>query len=111
MEATAAMVKKKTEQMFHPNNLSEIMDALNTWPGPERERVQLAMLKLSEGRIDKLHFYVKLAFQDYRDVLAPAEYPKEMQRCEKMSGMAPEKAQAIRDDDRRQYLEWLNSSD
>ena len=40
----------------------------------ERERVQIAILKLSEGDVDKLLHFVQAAKQDYRDVLYWAEY-------------------------------------
>jgi hypothetical protein len=43
----------------------------------ERERVQLAILKLSEGKEEKLRQYVGVAKRDYRDVLFWAEYPEE----------------------------------
>jgi hypothetical protein len=42
---------------------------------PERERVQLAILKLSEGDVDKLLHYIRAAKQDYRDVLYWSTYP------------------------------------
>jgi hypothetical protein len=44
-------------------------------PEPERERVQLAVLKLSGGDIEKLRHNLEVARQDYRDVLYWAEYP------------------------------------
>jgi len=40
----------------------------------ERERVQIAILKLSQGNADKLLHNVQVAKQDYRDVLYWAEY-------------------------------------
>ena len=45
----------------------------------ERERVQLAILKLSDGSLEALHHYVAAAKRDYRDVLywrntCPPEY-------------------------------------
>ena len=43
----------------------------------ERERVQLAILKLSEGKEEKLGEFVAVAKRDYRDVLFWAEYPEE----------------------------------
>jgi len=43
----------------------------------ERERVQLAILKLSDGYEDKLREFVAVAKRDYRDVLFWAEYPEE----------------------------------
>src|SRR5436305_11751023 len=42
----------------------------------ERERVQLAILKLSEGNEEKLREFVAVAKRDYRDVLFWAEYPE-----------------------------------
>lgn len=42
---------------------------------PERERVQLAILKLSCGDADRLLATVQAANEDYRDVLWWAEYP------------------------------------
>src|SRR5437016_8045222 len=43
----------------------------------ERERVQLAILKLSQGNEEKLREFVAVAKRDYRDVLFWAEYPEE----------------------------------
>ncbi len=43
----------------------------------ERERVQLAILQLSEGSEIKLREYLAIAKRDYRDVLFWAEYPEE----------------------------------
>src|SRR2546430_1447082 len=43
----------------------------------ERERVQLAILKLSEGKEERLRQYVGVAKRDYRDVLFWAEYPED----------------------------------
>ena len=43
----------------------------------ERERVQLAILKLSEGNEEKLREFVAVAKHDYRDVLFWAENPEE----------------------------------
>ena len=40
----------------------------------EKERVQLAIIKISVGDILKLHEYVNLAKIDYRDILMSAEY-------------------------------------
>src|SRR5437588_7538753 len=43
----------------------------------ERERVQLGILKLSEGNEEKLREFVAVAKRDYRDVLFWAENPEE----------------------------------
>ncbi|THJ24853.1 MAG: DUF1851 domain-containing protein [Nitrospira sp. CG24E] len=43
----------------------------------ERERVQMAILTMSQGNEDKLLQFVEAAKQDYRDVLYWAEYPQQ----------------------------------
>src|SRR6266404_464647 len=56
----------------------------------ERERVQLAILKLSKGNEDKLREFVAVAKRDYRDVLFWAENPEEARLD------TPEKRERIR---------------
>src|SRR5207244_6184593 len=56
----------------------ELLDGYGVEPYErERERVQLAILKLSEGNEEKLREFVAVAKRDYRDVLFWAEYPDE----------------------------------
>lgn len=43
----------------------------------ERERVHMAILYLSSGTTDGLHYYVQRAKQDYRDILYWAEYDEQ----------------------------------
>jgi hypothetical protein len=56
----------------------------------ERERVQLAILKLSEGNEEKLREFVAVAKRDYRDVLFWTENPEEARLD------TPEKKERIR---------------
>lgn len=54
----------------------QILDGYGTKSGePERDRVQLAILKLSEGQRSKLLHFVEAAKRDYRDVLYWSEIP------------------------------------
>ena len=77
-----------------------------------RSRVQLAVLKLSDGDIDKLADLVQIAKKDYRDVLAWAEYPEEMRTSPaEMKALPPKEVRAIRRRDREQYLQWLYGGD
>ena len=56
----------------------ELLDSYGVEPyEQERERVQLAILKLSGGSEEKLREFVAVAKRDYRDVLFWAEYPEE----------------------------------
>ncbi|PYJ75353.1 MAG: hypothetical protein DME72_00020 [Verrucomicrobia bacterium] len=56
----------------------ELLDGYGADPHErERERVRLAILKLSAGSEEKMREYVAVAKRDYRDVLFWAEYPEE----------------------------------
>lgn len=74
---------------------------------PERERVWLAILKLSQeaGHAD-VEAYVRAAIGDYRDVLAWAEAPAQMALPPQASARA--RAMAARRD-RLQYQQWLDA--
>jgi len=41
-----------------------------------KNRISAAILKLSNGDLDKINYYIDLCNQDFRDVVAPAEYPR-----------------------------------
>jgi hypothetical protein len=70
----------------------------------EVARVQLAILKLSDGDPELLRHNVGAALTDYRDVLAWAEYPEELDAG---PGRPPEEVAEIRRRDRAQYESWL----
>jgi hypothetical protein len=69
----------------------ELLDSYGVEPYErERERVQVAILKLSAGSEAKVREYVAVAKRDYRDVLFWAEYPEESKLDR------PEKRQRVR---------------
>ncbi|MDY7039408.1 MAG: hypothetical protein SVX38_00945 [Chloroflexota bacterium] len=73
-----------------------------------RNRVHLAIIKVSEGELSRLPELVKVAKADYRDVLAWAEYPRQIKiGFVGMKRLSPDEAEAIRREDREQYLQWL----
>src|SRR5437867_9596757 len=69
------------QKSFPETSYSRVLELLDTYGVEsyerERERVQLAILKLSEGNEEKLREFVAVAKRDYRDVLFWAEYPEE----------------------------------
>jgi hypothetical protein len=106
------LVIKKAKQCFpneDPQKIIAILDEYGTEPYErERERVQIAILKLSGENIDHLHMHMCIAKKDYRDILAIAEYPEEMSNSTgKISDQ--EALNKIRERDRQQYLNWLES--
>lgn len=75
--------------------------------GPEPERVAVACLKLSDGDPMRLGHFVARAITDYRDILAWAEYPRQM----RLGPNAPLAEQArARREDKHEYERWLKSS-
>ena len=72
----------------------------------ERDRVQLAALKLANGDFDALREHVDVACSDYRDVLAAAEYPAYSRRGWRTPFARGERAK-IFEADWSQYQTWL----
>lgn len=64
--------------IFPGQSKNDVFDLLDLYGREEheyeKERVQLAIIKLSRGDLAKLREYVNLAKIDYRDVLMSAEY-------------------------------------
>src|SRR5687767_3459069 len=63
----------------------------------ERDRVQLAVLKLAAGSLDALRRYIEWAKSDYRDVLGPAEYPGYTKKMFRIDKLPPAERQRIID--------------
>jgi len=73
----------------------------------ECARVQLAALKLSNGDLRKLQTAIDVAKRDYRDVLAPAEYPEYSKRGFRTRELPVEERERIIGGDWEQYESWL----
>ena len=113
MKPSRDQVLDKIRQLWPGHDSAEIMTELDGYGielyDRERERVQLGILKLSGGKLERLPALVDMAKGDYRDVLAYAEYPEEVRLSyEVIRKLPPEKIQAIRSRDREQYLQWLH---
>ena len=85
----------------------ELLAQLQRYEGYEPARVQLAVLKLSEGDPEKLQGYIEAASVDYRDVLSWAEYPQQINSGASRYNTAPDEYEAILEADRQQYENWL----
>jgi hypothetical protein len=109
---TREKVLEKIKQCWPDEDTKEILVILDRY-GKEsgergRARVQLAIIKLSDGKKERLEELVRSAKRDYRDVLAYAEYPEEMRLgFVGIKGLSADEAKATRQRDRAQYLEWL----
>ncbi len=78
-ESAKAQLLEAIQQTFPAAEPEAILEVLNLYgQAPherEQQRVYLAMLKVSQGDLDKLNAALKLAKEDYRDILMQAEYP------------------------------------
>lgn len=96
-----ATVATKINAIFPEEQLEPALRILEAYPGRAGTRLQLAMLKNSSGDLDKLADQVRLAEIDYRDVLALAEYPRQLQTA---AGDVTDEMQKA---DRQDYESWL----
>jgi hypothetical protein len=75
----------------------------------ERDRVQLAVLKLAAGNVDELVGQIEAAKRDYRDALAQAEYPENLVSALPASEVPAAEREAIDERDWEQYWRWLGA--
>lgn len=73
----------------------------------EAVRVRLAVLKLAGADLRQMHSYIDAAKSDFRDVLAWAEFPAQMQSDSWR--LPPHQQQPLIAQDRKQYEDWLLS--
>lgn len=103
---TPAKLLAKIRQVFPDADPADVQRQLDGYAGPERLRVQLAILKLcDEDRRDSPRHYVDTARQDHRDVLAWAESPQQL-RPDWFSLSVTDRAKVVKAD-RQQYARWL----
>ena len=102
---------RRTFPRENPADILEILEFYGTDGGEkEIERVRLAVLKLCGGDLSQLHELTVAAKEDYRDVLAWAEFSNQMRiSFAEFAALSPDTAKEIRELDRCQYLAWLRS--
>jgi hypothetical protein len=71
-----------------------------------RNRISAAIIKLAENDIDAIDNFIEISNNDFRDVLARAEYP----RCFELGfgGVEEDKKKQIYLADWTEYSNWLN---
>lgn len=74
-EHTRQAVEQEVARLFGPESVTGVLLLLDQYQCPPHEphRVHLAVLKLSEGKMERLKYFVKQAQDDFRDVLYWAE--------------------------------------
>lgn len=94
----------------HPD-AEHLRETLLGYADSASPRVQLAILKLSEGDTERLLHFIEAARIDYRDVLAWAEYPEQMRSGNTRDNTSLEEYEAMLRRDRSQYDAWLDGFD
>jgi hypothetical protein len=103
---TPVKLLAKIRQVFPDADPTDIQRLLDAYAGPDRLRVQFAVVKLAdEDGHDSPRHYVDAACADHRDVLAWAESPQQL-RPDWFSLSVTDRAKVTKAD-RQQYARWL----
>jgi hypothetical protein len=70
-------ILERVSREFQDSDRVAVVQLLESYVGPESDRVRWDILDLSEGGLGKVRDYMKAAQTDYRDVLYWAEYFKD----------------------------------
>lgn len=76
--------------------------------GVDDPRVKLAVLKLADRKLEEVADLFQGAKEDYRDVIAWAEYPKCMEDF-RLFNRSVEVQKKVIDQDWEQYMRWLDA--
>ncbi|MEA2002236.1 MAG: hypothetical protein U9N84_10195 [Actinomycetota bacterium] len=108
MDHLASIVLRKLQETF-PVDLQPAAEALlrsgEMTSAEGLHRIQLAAIRLSHGDLERLTELMSLARIDYRDVLAPAEFPRQMRTA---PGTITAEMVAA---DRAEYDAWLEGTE
>lgn len=107
---TDPIVARKARAVFPPEQVMSALKLLAGYAGPDRVRVQLAMLKLCAGSLEQLELQLSVADVDHEDAIRFAERPREAVLWDtQLEAMAPAERNALRQEDRDEYLAWLEA--
>jgi hypothetical protein len=107
-KVSRADVERVVRRDFSANDVDRVLAMLDEYQFEGRTpwRVQLAVLKLAAGDIATLKREIEVAKADFRDVIAPAEYPK-YSRYVRSRDFPDAEKQPLIDEDWKQYESWL----
>jgi hypothetical protein len=109
---TREMVVEKVHALFPPAGWDAVLAVLDEAVlEPPGWRVQMAILRLSDGSVDALLAWALEARRDWRDVLGAAEYPREGRAWSAgWDRLSEAERDRIRLEDRDEYLRWLGAA-
>ncbi len=107
-----ADVERVVRRDFPAEAFSEVIAILDAYGVKdyerEKDRIQLAVLKLARGCLQNLRREIDGAQCDYRDTLLSAEYPGYGKRMFKLDKASEEEKRRVIDADWKQYNDWLS---
>ena len=97
-------------EMFPDHSIRTIVrDELSTYGQQDHERegdrVRLAILKVAGTSLDHIQLWLATAKKDYRDVLASAEYPKQL--VTPTWRLPATERHSVELEDAAQYYKWI----
>jgi len=97
---------------FPPDQIPQVLSALSAYGTEsyhrEVDRVHLDILKIANGKLDRIIQETENACCDYRDTMVSAEYPNYGRKMFKLDKLSPEERNGIIDSDKDQYESWLH---
>ena len=74
----ADIITKIRTSFVDPDEVMSLLEAMESREGsPVSDRVYRSIVFLADGDTNKIRYYIKLYFEDYRDLLWYAEYEKD----------------------------------
>ncbi len=104
---TDADVRRVVKRDFSPRSFDAVLALLEQCRAVEAARTRLAILKLADGDMDELVYFLSVACDDYREVIMAAEYPECLSYV--VSGRPKDRTELdVWIADWEQYENWLN---
>ena len=104
------LVRGKVLARFPAAAAAEALRVVESYGGPDADRVRLAALRLAGSDLEALRRRMESARADYRDLLAWAEYPRQTRLTAAELRALPEaEQQALARADREEYEAWLRA--
>lgn len=89
-----------------PEERDAVLAMFKEYSGPEPDRIKLGVLKASDCNIERMRALLKLAGDDWRELLCEAEYPLSSRRWG-LKEKAPEKYERLQAKEQAEYENWL----
>jgi hypothetical protein len=105
---TEADIERVVKRDYPTEAQSSIFEMIRAVEVREKPRVILACLKNGRGELQKLKGELTNADGYWKDIISEAEYPNYTKKMFRIDRLSQEDKQLLIDQDRNQYLLWLN---